>query len=242
MSLSDQAIQNMQSALTNPGGNFSVPVHNKSFPTESFDSDEAEMFTSQLDTILTGTSSEVMGNLFERRASTIGRVAAYAKHELDSKVFGGINAGDNEIGFSVLRPGHIRADPANGNSQNDWYFDPSTAGYEDWIGDGSTNNYDVGEDQVVNVFGFTDQDSNTEVSGVNVQRFGRNMDMLPQDLNDARMRDNDTEQAVVELPTLVGSDNDSVHIRLDHSRLVESQPRLMGITYGIGAYLNTESY
>lgn len=242
MALSDSALSTLQSTLTNPGGNFSVPVHNKTFPTESFDSGEAEMFSSQLASIITGTSSDVLGTLFDKRSDTLGRVASYAKHELDGKVFGGINAGDNEIGFSVLRPGQIRADPSNGNPVNDWYFDPSTTDYEDWIGDGSGNDFDVGEDQVVAVFGFTDMANHTEVSGINVQHFGRNMDMLPQDLNDARLRDNTTEQAVVELPTLVASDNDSVHVRLDHSQLVESEPRLLGITFGIGAYLNSESY
>jgi len=240
--LSDSAVSDIRDTLTNPSGTFEVPVHNKTFATEPFTQDEADMFVSQLNSLLIGLNSAQLGKIIEDRSSTLARVATHAKQELDSKVFGGINAGDNEIGFSVLRPGHIRSDPNSGNPENDWYFDPGTTGYVDWIGDGGANNFTIGEDEVVSVFAFADQDVTTQVSGLNIDQFGRNMDMLPQDLNDMRLRDNETQQHVQELPTLVATDNDDVHCRLRYDRQAESQPRFYGVTFGIGAFLNQEDY
>jgi hypothetical protein len=241
--LDDGVVQRVRDTLTNPAGTFEVPVHNKSFATQSFTQEESDLLISQLNSLLIGLNSAQLGKVVADRADTIARVATHAKQELDSKVFGGINAGDNEIGFSVLRPGQIRADPSTGDPVDDWYFDPGTTGWTEWIGDGSGANYTVGEDQVVVVFAFQDQEpGNTEISGINVDQFGRNMDMLPQDMNDMRLRDNETEQQVQELPTLVASDNDDVHVRLRYDRNVESQPRFYGFSFGIGAFLNNEDY
>lgn len=230
--------------LRNPGTQFEVTVHDKSFPMQSFNKDEAQLFNEQINQLIMDLDSQVVANVLDKRANTIANVAAFAKHDLDAKVFGGINAGDNEIGFSLLRPGHIRADPSDGSSENDWYFKPdSEETWVDWIGDGSSNDYTVPDDQVLVVLGFTDQESTpTEVSAINVDKFGRNMDMLPQDVNSMRLMDNDTEQQFTSLPTLVGQENDDIHIRLRADRDVEMQPRLFGFTFGLGSFLNTEDY
>lgn len=229
--------------LQSPTDDFEVEVHDQSFPTEPFDRDEAQLFEVQLNQLIAHLDSSMFLEVLQQRAQTIADVAAFAKHDLEAKNFGGINAGDNEIGFSILRPGHIRADPATGAAENDWYFTPGATGWVDWIGDGAGNNKVVDEDEVLLVLAFTDQeDAATEISGINVDEFGRNMDMLPQDLNDARLFDNDNEQQVVSLPTLIGQENDDVHIRLRADRDVERQPRLFGFTFALGTRLNVEDY
>lgn len=232
----------LSSTLTNPQGTFELSIHDDEFPTEAFTQKEANLLETQLNDLMASLPSSVLAGQLKEREEVIARTAAYAKQELDGKVFGGINAGDNQVGFSVLRPGHIRADPSDGSSQNDWYYEPSSSGWNDWIGDGSTNNYQVNEDQVSVVLGFTDQDVNTEISGLNVDEFGRNMDMLPHDINDARLMDNSSEQMFVPLPSLVASDNDDIHCRLRHDNVQESQPRFFGITFALGDYLNNEDY
>lgn len=237
-----ERLLNLTSTLENPGGNFELAVHDDEFPTQAFNPSEAQLFETQMNDLVTEFDGSVLGSLFKQREQAIARVASFAKQELDGKVFGGINAGDNQIGFSILRPGHIRADPATGSGENDWYFDPGTTGWVDWIGDGSGNNYSVGEDQVSVIFAFVDQDVSTEVSGLNVDEFGRNMDMLPADINDARLMDNETEIMAKSLPTLVAQDNDQVYCRLRYDRDVESQPRFVGLTFALGGFLNSEDY
>ena len=242
MALPQSVLDNMTSALTNPGGNFRVAVHSRSFSTEAFTQDEADLFASQFDSLISGLDSSMLQNVLANRAMAVARGATYAKHELDDKVFGGVNAGDNEIGFSIMRPGHVRADPSSGDPVNDWYYEPSSEGWNDWIGDGSGNNYDLDEDQVNVSFAFLDQDVSSEVSAINVAEFGRNMDMLPYDLNDMRLLDNDTGLKIQELPTMVASDRDTIHARLRYDRVAESQPRLFGVTFGMGSYLNAEDF
>lgn len=237
-----QTMLDMTGTLTNPGGNFEVTVHDGEFPTLSFTDSEASLFETQFNDLIADFDSSLLTQMFSQRQEAVAKAATFAKQEIDGKVFGGINAGDNEIGFDVLRPGQIRAEPGTGDPINDWYYEPSSSGWNDWIGDDSGNAYNVGEDQVTVVLGFIDQDVSTEISGLDVQQFGRNMDMLPHDLNDARLMDNETEQMATNLPTLIAQDNDSIHIQLRHDRVQESQPRLVGVTFGLGAFLNTQDY
>lgn len=242
MALPQSTLDNVRSVLTNPGGTFRVAVHNRSFSTEAFTSDEADLFVSQYDSLISGLESSMLTELLSTRSEAIARGATYAKHELGNKVFGGVNAGDNEIGFSIMRPGHVRADADTGDTVNDWYYEADSSGWNDWIGDGSANNYALDEDQVNVSLAFLDQDVNTEVSAININEFGRNMDMLPYDLNEMRLLDNDNDVKVQELPTMVASDRDTIHARLRYDRPVESQPRLFGVTFGMGSYLNAEDF
>lgn len=229
--------------LRSPSSEFSVASQGKTFPAEPFTGDEASKLESQLNDIILGLDSQVLGQVIQERSDVIAQTAAFAKNNFDEKLFGGINAGDNEIGFSPLRPGHIRADPADGSAQNDWYFEPGAAGWNDWIGDGTAaNDYVMDENQVTVILGLLDQDTNSEITGINVDSFGRNVDMLPQDIQDLTVRDNENDLMFTSLPTLVGQENDRVHIRLRHDNAVESQPRLVGFTFGVGSYLNQEDY
>jgi hypothetical protein len=227
--------------LRNPNSNFELTVHDSSFTTEPFTSSEAELFETQLNDLVVEHKESAVTELFNERSQTIANTAAFAKSKLNNRVFGGVNAGDNQVGFSNLRAGHIRADPATGNAANDWYFDYG-AGWQDWIGDGAANNQTIGEDQVTVILGMLDQDVSTEISGLNVESWGRNMDMLPHDLTDLKNADNEYGQYVKSLPTLVAQENDNIHIRLRADRAMESQPRLLGLTFGVGTFLNTEEY
>lgn len=228
------------STLSSPDPEFTLRSQGKNFPTQAFNSEEANLLETQLNEIMMAFDNAAFTELLLQRADSVALAATFAKQVFDEKLFGGINASDNEIAFDVLRPGHIYQDDT-GTIQNDWYFQPGTTGWVDWIGDGA-NNYTFGEDQVTVVLGFMDQDTSTEISAVNVDEFGRNVNMIPQDLNDMRLRDNETEQQVKPLPTLIGQENDDVHIRLRADRDVESQPRLLGFTFGLGSYLNAEDY
>jgi len=225
-----------------PPSEFTVRAQQKKFPTSSLNNEEASILQTQMNQLMAPLESSELENITKDRAQSVAFTAAFAKQVFDEKRFGGVNAQDNEIGVSPLRPGHIRADPSTGNAQNDWYYQPGSTGWNDYIGDGSTNNYTVTEDQVSIVFALVDQDTSTEISGVNVDSFGRNVDMLPQDMNDSRLMDNETEQMVMALPTLIAQENDDIHIRLRHDRDTESQPRLFGFTFGLGSFLNTEDY
>jgi hypothetical protein len=243
MSARTNMMVDLTSKLTAPDSDFTVTVHDTTFPAEAFSQDEAEVFNSQFNQLIASVNSSTLSNILVNRQDVIANAAAYAKQELDGKVFGGINAGDNEVGFSMLRPGHIRADPANGNAVNDWEYQPGSTGWSDWIGDGSSNNYQVNEDQVSVVLAFVDQDPGTSaISGLNIDQWGRNMDMLPHDLNGLRVRDNDTEVQVKELPTMIARDGNDIYARLRYDSDVERQPRLYGITFGLGSFLNTEDY
>lgn len=238
----------IQKDLQNPGGKFELTAHRDPFPTQSFDRDEAQLLQSQLNTLITNFDNSVLTQLVEQRQNTIAKVAALAKAEFDGKTFGGINAGDNELGFSVLRPGHILETGGSAivSDNNDWYADPAgSTGWVDWIGNGTTN-YTVGTDtnaQVILLLGIVDQETGpTEISGYNIESFGRNMDMLPRDINSARLRDNETEQQVVPTPAFVARENDDVYALLRFDRDTERQPRAFGFNFSLGSFLDSQDY
>jgi hypothetical protein len=233
----------IQNSASSPGSLFSIRTQNRDFNTQALTTEEASLLDSQFNTLINDFDNRVVTDLFRQRSALIGKTAAHAKQILDEKRFGGINAADNEIAFDVIRPGHIRADPSDGSSQNDWYFEPDSAGWNDWIGDGTSgNDYTVPEDQITLVLGVVDQDASSAVSSINVDRFGRNVDMLPKDMNSARLTDNENNVLAQALPTLVATENDRVHIRLRSDVAKESQPRLVGVTFGVGDYMNQEDY
>lgn len=229
------------SELRNPQSSFELTVHDSSFTTEPFTDSEADLFEKQLNDLMVEHENSALSKLFSERSQTIANTAAFAKSKLNNRTFGGINAGDNQVGFTNLRPGHIRASPDDGTPTNDWYFNYD-AGWQDWIGDGAANNRTIGEDQVTVIIGMIDQDVSTEISGLNVESWGRNMDMLPHDMTDLKNADNEYGQFTKSLPTLVAQENDNIHIRLRADRGMESQPRLLGVTFGVGTFLNTEEY
>jgi len=123
-------------------------------------------------------------------------------------------------------------------------------GWNDLIGDGtSSGDYTVDEDQVLLVLGYadlTDPDQNSnagsEVSGLNVERLGRNVDMLPKDLHDSKIPDNENGLFVQTLPTMVANDRDRVHIRFRADAPGVYEPRLVGVTFGVGSYMNQEDF
>lgn len=232
----------VKDTLKNPPEKFSLTVHNKEFPTESFNDDEATIFQNQFNQILAQFDSQLLTSLLIQREDTLAKIAANAKH-LTQRNFGGVDAGDNELGMSVLRPGHIRSDPSQDQTViNDWYFD-ANQGWQDYIGDGTAaRDYPIPEDVTVAIFAVGDDDTSTELSALNVDRFGRNLDMLPKDLNNLRNRDNETEQMVQATPTLLGQDGDRVHIRARADAAGESRPRLYGVCFAPGKFLNNEDY
>ena len=232
----------IQNTLTAPKSEFSVSAQGRSFPTQSFNNEEASLFEQQLNELVVPNDESKVTDLFVQRANAIALGATFAKQHFDGKLFGGLNPGDNEIGFDVLRPGQIRADPADGGVANTWDFDPPGAGWNDWIGDGAANNRTLDDNQVTVIMGMLDQADDSAVSGINVNTFGRNVDMVPKDLNVLKIADNSPEQHYAPLPTLIAQENDDVHIRLRHDADLASQPRLLGFTFGLGTYLNTEDY
>lgn len=230
------------SIAQSPDDEFDLQAQGKSFPTNPLTSAESRLLQNQLESIMTAYPSSVVNELVNQRQDAIALTAAFAKNVFDEKLFNGVNAGDNEIGFDVLRPGQIFQD-STGTVQNDWYFQSGSTGWVDWIGDGAANNFTLTEDQVSVVLGFIDQEAApSEISGINVDTFGRNVDMLPQDLNDMRLQDNENGIQTKALPTLIAQENDDVYIKLRYDRDVERQPRLFGFTFGLGTFLNTEDY
>lgn len=239
MSAGQRPLLNLTSELTSPT-EFELSAHDGRFPVASFDSDEANLFEQQMNDLIADLPNSVVGEVLKQREQTIARAAAMAKHDLEAKNFGGINAGDNEFGFSMLRPGHIRYDGSS--IINDWYFQPGSTGWNDWIGT-SANPFVVDEDQVVVILGVMDQEKGpSEISGFNVQSFGRNMDMLPRDMNSMRLQDNETDVQVTQTQTLIGQEQDEIHARLYYDRDVERQPRPLGFTFSLGRFLNVDDY
>lgn len=287
---------NLQDDARNPSSVFSIRTQNKDFNTVPLTSNGASLLNEHFNVFVADLDSRLLNEIYAQRATNIAETAAFSKQEFDEKLFGGINASDNEIGFDVLRPGHIRSAPATavnvadsptaadgefietGQTINTWKVevveegtydttdeasarasvdvDPEEAlvvegtGWYDWIGDGTSDgDYTVDEDQVILALAFVDQTSpdqnssaGTEISGINVERMGRNVDMLPKDLNDATLTDNENDIFIQSLPTMVANDRDRVHIRLRADSPGVYEPRIAGFTFGVGSYMNREDY
>lgn len=237
--------------LRSPDSVFSIRTQNRDFNTEAFDREEANLFETQFNTFVNDFDSRMVSELFVQRADQIALAANHAKQNFDERRFGGINSGDNEIAFDVIRPGHIRADPESGDVINDWEYEVGAGedGWNDWVGDGtSDNDYTVDEDQVIIMMGLQllnvgDETDETSLSGINIQRFGRNVDMLPKDLYNMTVSDNENDVFMQALPTVIATDRDRIHMRLrsdEEDATYDVRP--LGLTFGVGAFMNQEDF
>lgn len=247
--------------VESPNRVFSVRTQNREFNTEPFDSDEASLLEEQFNTLINDFDTRLLSELFMQRRMVLAQAAAHSKQQFDEKRFGGINSGDNQIAFDTIRPGHIHKSGATGEMKNSWEIDlseydvadVSEEGWIDWVGDGTHDgDYVVDEDQVIVMMGLErlddPEESDVTVSTLNVDSFGRNVDMLPKDLHSMNQKDNENDVTVQALPAVIGTDKDRVHLRvqLDGVDVGASDEtialRPVGVTYGVGAFMNKEEY
>lgn len=173
-----------------------------------------------------------------------------AKNALDELAFGGFNAGNQEIGISAIRPGHVGlVESAACESNNVWAWKHdclgivNAVGLENWIHSpaGATTAFQISDHEAVFPMYIVEENCSPKIQVVKMD-IGRT-NVLHYDVAACRMSDAaNGGLTLIPLPTTFWLPNADVFMALGFKRAGFVEPRLGGFTIGEGVFLNATNY
>jgi len=185
---------------------------------------------------LLGTTDSQVRRIFEERADTIVAGIMAIKDKLNRRKFRGMNPGDSEIGIGFIRPGYTKSNNVIRPNWNVALTGMNT--WDRWLDSAATAGYALPED-----FGLIITHLASEVTPTPFVRtahfiIGR-ADLIPEDVSDIILGDNDNGVAVYPIPTKIVLPEDELRVRLEGATGAEIL-RLGGLVVGLGRFIKTE--
>lgn len=201
----------------------------------SLDTEELAFLEDNFNKLLATTDSQVR-KIFEERADTLVAGIMAIKEKLQRRKFRGMNPSDAEIGIGFIRPGHTKsADVIN----TSWNVALTAMGtWDRWLDSAATSGYALPEDFGLIITHFTSLV--TPIPFIRTAHFiiGR-VDLIPEDVSDIVLGDNENGVAVFPIPTKIVLPEDELRVRLEGETGTEIL-KLGGLVVGLGRFLKTE--
>lgn len=171
-----------------------------------------------------------------------------AKNSLEELTFGGLNCGNGEIGFSMIRPGHVGlVEGAVPESNNVWPWKHdcvkivNAVGFENWIHSPTTATtaFAVNHDEFVYPMYIAEETTNAKIQCVKMD-IGRT-NVLWYDVVNCRLTTEDGLD-LIPLPTTFWLPDTDAILALGFMAAGYVAPRLGGFTVAKGSFLNATNY
>lgn len=201
----------------------------------SLDTEELAFLEDNFNKLLATTDSQVR-KIFEERADTLVAGIMAIKEKLQRRKFRGMNPSDAEIGIGFIRPGHTKTANAINTS---WSVALTAMGtWDRWLDSAATSGYSLPEDFGLIITHFTSLV--TPIPFIRTAHFiiGR-VDLIPEDVTDIVLGDNENGVAVFPIPTKIVLPEDELRVRLEGETGTEIL-KLGGLVVGLGRFLKTE--
>lgn len=201
----------------------------------SLDTEELDFLEDNFNKLLATTDSQVR-KIFEERADTLVAGIMAIKEKLQRRKFRGMNPSDAEIGIGFIRPGHTKTANAINTS---WSVALTAMGtWDRWLDSAATSGYSLPEDFGLIITHFTSLV--TPIPFIRTAHFiiGR-VDLIPEDVSDIVLGDNENGVAVFPIPTKIVLPEDELRVRLEGETGTEIL-KLGGLVVGLGRFLKTE--
>jgi len=175
-----------------------------------------------------------------------------AKNALEDRRFGGFNAGDNEIGMSPIRPGHVGlchdGTYTNAEADNTWKWIKSASkpsyntGFDTWIHSptSDTTAFSVHKDCFILPLYIVEESASPKLQTIKID-VGRT-DILYYDVSACRIRDAKTGISLIPLPTMFWGPNTDVLVAVQAKEAGTLEIRLGGFTFALGSFLDATTY
>ena len=227
----------------NPVTASEVILYGNKFALGPLDPDELIVFQAQFADLMSMVGSD-------ERKIMLARVEQYVfglraiKQKLGNQKFAGVNAGDNEVGMSLIRPQFTKNNtPAAAPliMRTNWLQVLPAAGvWADWFMDAALTPYQLGKDfgmVVTHLKSLT-----TPAPFMTEARFviGRSGILLPVDTRNLRLADTENNVPIIPIPTMILTPNETLYGRARSDVAGTDNVPLGGLLFGLGSVLQQE--
>jgi len=214
-----------------------INLYGQKYTLAQLDADEQAIFEDNFNKLL-GTSDSQVRKIFEERADTIVAGIMAIKEKLQRRKFRGMNPADMEIGMGLIRPEFVKD---TNTIINDWNITLTGMGTWDvWLSNAAdTGGFVMSEDHGLIITHLVSQVTPTPyVRAVHFQ-IGR-VDLIPEDVSDIILGDNENGVAVFPIPTKIVLPEDELMLSVTGQAGTEYL-KLGGLVVGLGRLLKAET-
>jgi len=214
-----------------------ITMYGSRFTLAKLDTDEQAILEDNFNKLLATSDSQVR-KIFEERADAIVAGIMAIKEKLNGRKFRGMNPADMEIGMGFIRPEFVKD---TDTIINDWNVTLSGMGTWDvWLSNATdTGGFVMSEDHGLIITHLVSQVTPTPyVRAVHFQ-IGR-IDLIPEDVSDIVLGDNENGVAVFPVPTKIVLPEDELMLSVTGEAGTEYL-KLGGLVVGLGRLLKSET-
>ena len=233
-----------------------VDIYGRTLTLSDMAPDEVNFFDAHFDGLF-GTSDSTLRRILDERKETIFQGVRAIKYKLQGPFFRGTVPGDSELGFSLIRPGHVkgwnRAWAARNQLQDGtaigWRQQYASAMiWTDWLSSAAATPFVLSRWHGLIITHLASQNSPTPFT-VGVSFNIARIQSVPFDLHHLAIGDNVNNVSFFPVPTQIALPEEGVLARTvgGYLSVVAGVPvidslQLGGVCVGIGRFLNQESY
>jgi len=217
-------------------------MYGQKYTMAGLDSEEQAVFEDNFNKLLATTDSQVR-KILEERVDTIVAGIMSIKEKLNGRKFRGLNPADMEIGMGFIRPEFVKSAftiPAAPHIPHDWLVAITGSGtWDRWLDAGAGAGFVLSEDHGLIITHLTSQVTPTPfVRAVHVQ-IGR-VNLIPEDVSDILLGDNENGVAVFPVPTKIVMPEDELLATVTGDFAGNEYLKLGGLVIGLGRLLKAE--
>jgi hypothetical protein len=213
-----------------------LSLYDQTFSLAELDTEEQEILEDNFNKLL-GTTDSAVRKIFEERVDTIVAGIMAIKEKLDRRKFRGMNPGDAEIGFGFIRPEFVKY---NNSVINDWNKTLTGMGtWDRWLDKDSSTGFTLSEDHGLIITHLVSQV--TPEPFVRAVHFwiGR-VELIPEDVSDIILGDNENGVAIYPIPTKIYLPEDEFRAKITGHAGTEYL-KLGGLVVGLGRLIKAET-
>jgi len=219
-----------------------LSLYGQKFSLASLDSEEQAILEDNFNKLLSTTDSQVR-RIFEERSDTIVAGIMAIKEKLQRRKFRGMNPGDAEIGFGFIRPGFTRLNgDAAGAERVNWAVTYAAIGtWVNYLSGGAPipTAFTMSEDHGLVITHLVSQITPSPFTREVHFQIGR-VNLIPEDVSDIIIGDNENGVAVFPVPTKIILPEDTLAVTAN-GEVGTDQLKLGGLVVGLGRILSLET-
>ncbi|GAI64706.1 unnamed protein product [marine sediment metagenome] len=216
-------------------GKRDINLYGQKYTMAALDADEQTVLEDNFNKLLGTTDSQVR-RIFEERVDTIVAGIMAIKEKLENRKFRGMNPGDAEIGMAFIRPGFTIYDSG---IRTDWNVALAGMGtFSRFLDESATAGFLLSEDFGLIITHLVSQVTPEPYVRAVHFKIGR-IDLIPEEVSDILLGDNENGVAVFPVPTKFVLPEDELTVTVEGHAGTEYL-KLGGLVIGMGRLLKRE--